>query len=232
MSTQGTTTQSKKGLDAFIFGAGSQGRVVLDILRMDPSWSSIQFLDDSASKAGTTLSGVTVLGDLSVLAGRDPSTYGVIVAMGYPYIRERIFAKMQQDRLNIINAIHPSVSIAPSAKIGTGNMICAGAVINTEAVVGNSTIINPTSVVEHDAVIGDFVTLAAGAQVGARVKIGKLSFLGISATVLPGITIGQGAIIGVCGCVLKDVPDNVFALGSPARVIENTGPDFDYGRIL
>ncbi len=224
--------ENRKGLDAFIFGAGSQGRVVLDILRMDDSWSSIQFLDDNKSVAGTTVNGAAVLGDLSVLDGRDPNSYGVIVAMGYPYLRERIFSQLQKDGVNIINAIHPSVSIAPTAKLGTGNMICAGAVVNTSAVIGNSTIINPTSVVEHDAVIGDFVTLAAGAQVGARVKIGRVSFLGISATVLPGVKIGEGVIIGVCTCVLKDVPDNVFALGSPARVIENVGPDFDYSRIL
>lgn len=219
-------------MDAFIFGAGSQGRVVLDLLRIDDKWNSIQFLDDSKSMAGTTVAGVPVLGDSSVLSDRAQGSYGVIVAMGHPFIRERIFLKLKQDGIKIINAIHPSVVIAPTAKIGTGNMICAGAVINTNAVIGDSTIINPTAVVEHDTVIGDFVTLAAGVQVGARVEIGRASFLGISASVLPGTKIGDGAVIGICSCVLKDVPENSFALGAPARVIENAGPGFDYGRVL
>ena len=219
-------------MDAFIFGAGSQGRVVLDLLRTSGTWTSIQFLDDNKEMVGKTINDAPIVGDLSVLAGRDPSSYGVIVAMGHPFIRERIFTKLLNDGISLINAIHPSVSIAPTAQIGKGNMICAGVVINTSAVIGNSTIINPTSVVEHDTVVGDFVTLAAGVQVGARVKIGKCSFLGISATVIPGIKIGDGAVIGVCSCILKDVPDNTFALGAPARVIENAGPDFDYGRVL
>lgn len=222
--------QSKK-IAAFIFGAGSQGRVVLDLLRTTDRYSSIQFLDDNAALKGTTINGAVVAGG-EILESYAPHTVGVIVAMGHPFLREQIFASIDALGVEIINAIHPTAVIVDTATVGRGNMICAGAVINTSARIGNSTIINPTAVVEHDTKIGDFVTLAAGAVVGARVDIGKASFVGIAAAVLPDIKIGSGSIIGISATVLKDIPDNVFALGMPARPIERAGPEFDYRRVL
>jgi acetyltransferase-like isoleucine patch superfamily enzyme len=36
---------------------------------------------------------------------------------------------------------------------------------------------------------------------------------------MPGVTIGENAIIGAFSFVNKDIPDNVVAVGVPARVI-------------
>ena len=37
--------------------------------------------------------------------------------------------------------------------------------------------------------------------------------------VVPGVTIGKNAVIGAGSVVVKDIPDNVLAVGNPARVI-------------
>jgi len=219
-------------LDAYIFGAGSQGRVVLDLLRTNPKWTAIHFLDDNPLVKNTSINGATVIGGKEVLKDLDRTNSGVIVALGHPFLREKIFADIVATGVEMINAIHPDAMISSTAKIGRGNMICAGTVINTNAQIGDSTIINPTAVVEHDTHIGDFVTLAAGAVVGARVDIGKCSFVAIGVSVLPSLKIGGGSIIGISATVLNDIPDNVFCLGMPARPIERAGASFDYNRVL
>lgn len=53
----------------------------------------------------------------------------------------------------------------------------------------------------------------------AAVRIGKGAWLGANVTVLPGVTIGNHAIIGAGAIVTKDVPANMVAVGTPAKVI-------------
>lgn len=53
----------------------------------------------------------------------------------------------------------------------------------------------------------------------AKITIGEDAFVGARAFVMPGVKIGARAIIGACSVVTKDVPDNVFAVGNPCRVL-------------
>lgn len=54
------------------------------------------------------------------------------------------------------------------------------------------------------------------------VKIGSKCWIGARSTILPGVTIGDNVVIGAGSLVNRDIPDNSFAVGTPARVIGNT----------
>jgi maltose O-acetyltransferase len=51
------------------------------------------------------------------------------------------------------------------------------------------------------------------------IVIGDNVWLGGGVIVLPGVTIGENSVIGAGSVVAKDIPANVVAVGSPARVI-------------
>jgi maltose O-acetyltransferase len=54
----------------------------------------------------------------------------------------------------------------------------------------------------------------------APVHIGKGSWLASHATIAAGCSgVGTGCIVGANAVVSKDIPDNVFAVGVPARVV-------------
>lgn len=53
-----------------------------------------------------------------------------------------------------------------------------------------------------------------------KVKICKNVWLGENVSVLPGVTIGVNSIIGANSVVCKDIPENVIAVGSPAKIIK------------
>ena len=55
---------------------------------------------------------------------------------------------------------------------------------------------------------------------GREVKIGDNVWLGDGVVILPGVTIGNGSIIGANSVVAKDIPENVIAVGSPAKPIK------------
>lgn len=45
-------------------------------------------------------------------------------------------------------------------------------------------------------------------------------WLGGGVVVCPGVTIGENTVVGAGAVVTKDLPANVVAVGSPARVIK------------
>lgn len=52
-----------------------------------------------------------------------------------------------------------------------------------------------------------------------KIKIGNNVYFGRQCTVLKGVTIGDNCIIGYGSVVMKDIPANSVAVGSPAKVI-------------
>jgi maltose O-acetyltransferase len=82
--------------------------------------------------------------------------------------------------------------------------------------------------------IGNNVTLAPGVIILAhdaslkrhlgftrigKVKIGDNVFIGARSIILPNISIGQNSIIGAGSVVTRDIPENVVAVGNPAKVL-------------
>ncbi|MCF0236235.1 MAG: sugar O-acetyltransferase, partial [Bacteroidaceae bacterium] len=51
------------------------------------------------------------------------------------------------------------------------------------------------------------------------VHIGHNVWIGGGVTILPGVTIGNNVTIGAGSVVVHDLPDNVVAVGNPARVV-------------
>ena len=52
-----------------------------------------------------------------------------------------------------------------------------------------------------------------------EVIIGNNVWITRMCTILPGVTIGDNSVIGAGSVVVKDIPENVFAAGAPAKVI-------------
>tara|TARA_Y100000034_G_C6840907_1_gene380457 strand:- start:596 stop:1258 length:663 start_codon:yes stop_codon:yes gene_type:complete len=56
------------------------------------------------------------------------------------------------------------------------------------------------------------------------IRIKQNAFIGLNTIVLPGVTIGRNSKIGPNSVVTKDIPDNVVAIGIPARPISKLKP--------
>lgn len=145
-------------------------------------------------------------------------TNEVFIAVGDNNIREKIFSKLQASGVQLVNAVHPSAVIDPSAQIATNAvMIAANATINPLARIGKGAICNTGSIIEHECVVGDFAHIAPGAVLCGNVTVGNNSFVGANAVVRQGTRIGSNVMIGAGAVVVKDVPDGATVMGSPAR---------------
>ena len=86
----------------------------------------------------------------------------------------------------------------------------------------------------HGVEIGENVQIASHCSIYSSSTIddkkGKIvikdnACIGSHCVVMPGVTIGKNSIIGAFSFVNKDVPDNVIAVGVPAKVVKEIKKD-------
>lgn len=58
-----------------------------------------------------------------------------------------------------------------------------------------------------------------GLEKASPVTIGSNVWIGADVTILPGVTIGSGSVIGAKSLVVKDIGENVIAVGNPCKPI-------------
>ena len=203
-----------------IIGAGGHGQVVADIFRARHASllisDDVGFLDDDPERFGGGVTGGTVLGTLAEMT-RIPHD-AVIVAVGENAIRARIFRRVLEAGERIAIAEHPRSVVAEDVTLGSGSMVCAGAIVNTGASIGRNVIVNTAATVDHHAVIGDHVHIAPGVHLGGEVIVEEGALVGIGAIVLPRVRIGAWSTVGAGAVVTADVPPAVTVMGVPARV--------------
>ncbi len=216
-----------------IYGAGPQGRVVMEVLFAQRGFEIVGFVDDDHSKHRACVSAAMVLGGWSFarLVATDDVPAAFIVAIGNNDVRTAIGHRLRGCGLKLVNAIHPS-AVVMSGAMGTGNLICAGAVIVTGTQIENDVIVNTGATIDHDSVLRMGAQVAAGVHTAGRVTIGRGAFVGVGASIGPGVTIGDRSIVGAGSVVLSDIPPDVFAWGVPARVIGPLTGSADWHEIL
>lgn len=61
----------------------------------------------------------------------------------------------------------------------------------------------------------------SGIEFAKSVRIGDNVWIGGGAIINPGVTIGENSVIGSGGVVVKDIPENVVAVGNPCKVLKS-----------
>lgn len=125
---------------------------------------------------------------------------------------------------------------------GEGTSVYDSALILGDVRVGRDTWIGPGTVLDGSGglTIGDTCSISAGVQIyshdsvrwavtGGRAEaelrptvIGSSTYIGPNAIVSMGVTVGSRCIVGASSLVNDDVPAGHVALGTPARVVDET----------
>lgn len=122
-------------------------------------------------------------------------------------------------------AWQPSLTIGRNTNIEQNvHIVCHDTIVigDNVSITGNCAIVDvshPADAIERGMKIGDTIDPAR-----SRVEIGDHTFVGFGSVILPNVRIGCNSIIGARSVVTGDIPDNVIAAGSPARVIRQRSP--------
>ena len=91
--------------------------------------------------------------------------------------------------------MHRTACVSPTAALGPGVTVLAGAVVQPSAEIGRGAIVNTRAVVEHDSTIGAGSHVAPGAVVLGDCVIGECVMIGAGAVVLPGSAVPDDTLI-------------------------------------
>jgi len=203
--------------EVVIIGSGGHAKVVIELVRAEGKYQIKGCT--GIGESGFVLGDVPILGTDSVLpAMLANGAKKAFVAIGDNHLRLRLLAQVLEMGFELINAVSPNAVVSPSATLGRGIAIMAGAIINASAEIGDGAIINTNAGVDHDCRIGRGAHIGPGSTLAGNVEIGCESFLGARTCVIPGVRIGSRAIVGAGSVVVRDIPDDVTAMGVPARI--------------
>jgi sugar O-acyltransferase (sialic acid O-acetyltransferase NeuD family) len=210
----------------FVYGAGGHGKVVADILISKGCRELAGFVDDREELRGTNVLGLPVLGNGEwLLEEAANSCLTIALGVGDNSSRHSIMERCSRSGIEVVTLVHPAATVARSAHLGRGTVVMAGAIINPKATIGTAVIVNTGAVLEHDVNISDYAHVAPKSAMGGASGLGAFSHLGMGATVLQCVQIGSHTIVGAGAVVVKDLPDQVMAIGVPARIRRHLKPD-------
>ena len=194
-----------------VIGAGGHAKVVIATLRTS-GLEVTGVLDDRIETWGRSVLGCPVLGGLEQL---EQASGRAVLAIGSNTARRDIAARFPDTEWT--SAIHPAATVHESVKVGAGTVIFAGAVVQPDTVLGRHVIVNTGATVDHDCVLGDYVHVAPGVHLAGTVRLEEGVFLGVGCVVTPGVTVGSWTTVGAGAVVVRPLPANTVAMGSPAR---------------
>jgi sugar O-acyltransferase (sialic acid O-acetyltransferase NeuD family) len=125
--------------------------------------------------------------------------------------------------------VDPTASVASTAVLGEGSIVCAGALLGARATLGRLACLNKGAIVGHHATLGDYAALGPGCTLCGYVSLGPGAFVGAGAVVNPSVSIGANAVVGSGSVVRKDVPEHTLVVGNPATVVAEVAGYNDVG---
>lgn len=212
-----TGTGSSKLHRIVLVGAGGHSKVIQDIIALKKDMQLTVVIDDAFNRV--IEQGGIIYAPTTYLNNLDVSQYRFCLAIGSNQVRRRLFEQYTLPLSSYITLIHPQSIISPSAQIGHGTVVMAGAIIHAGTSIGHHSIINTGSIIEHDNDIADFVHISPHATLAGTVIVGEGSQIGASATVIQNKQIGRWSMIGAGAVVISHVEDDTTVVGIPARPI-------------
>lgn len=201
-----------------VIGAGGHAKVCIELLQS--MGEQVDFCVGTAGGPPTCVRVPVLFGDEHLARLYAEGYRRLFVAIGANRLRLKLAATASALGYELTCAISPHAVLSPSARIGKGVAIMAGAVINAEAVVSDLAIINTGASVDHDCVISSGAHVAPRAALAGNVHVGTASFLGVGSNVIPNQHIGDDVIIGAGAVVISDIGNHATFAGVPARSIK------------
>jgi len=201
-----------------IYGAGGLGVEVCELaLRINSlvkRWDAVIFIDDfrapEAFRSSRTI-------NFDALCN-EPDAVELVIGVGEPSSRSELYKKIRSLGMNLATLIDPTAIVSPSAKIGSGTIICEFTSIHADVVIGDNCLLQPYCCIGHDIRVGSHSVLSAHCAPGGKTNFGNRVFSGMNSSIKEGLNIGDDVVIAMGAAVFQDLPDGVTVVGNPARI--------------
>lgn len=203
-------------LPIVILGSGGHAKVLAETLHL----LGRPMLGTVGPDASNAVQGLPYLGTDDELFSRSVTTVELVCGLGSvrrPSLRATVMQRFLESGFSFVSVIHPSATIAASARLEIGVQVMAGAIVSSGASLEQGVLVNTGAIVDHDCVVGEYSHIATGARLAGGVRIGACCHVGAGATIIQDLTVGPNSVVGAGAVVIRDVPDSESVVGVPAR---------------
>ena len=174
-----------------VIGAGGHGRSVAEAVLLLGRDELVGFVDDGAD-ANAKVWTYPILGRTDSLHTLREHADAVVVAIGNNTVREKLHARAREVGFELLSVIHPTAFVSPTAALGSGCAVMAGAVVGTEAHLGEGVIVNCGATVDHHCRVDAFGHLGVNACMAGGSVLGHRAWM------------QAGAAMGYCVKIADD----------------------------
>lgn len=201
-----------------IVGAGSFGHEVAeyicDIEKYDLDCPNvIAFLDEHLTKSENPA--WPIIGNLKTYKKSKNDIF--IIAYGDPMLRQEVLEVVESNNWELGTLIHPSAYISRESLISNGCIICPFTTVGFKSKLQKNVVMNTYSAVGHHTNIGESSVLCPKSLIAGKSSLGDQSFVGSGSVIIPGKKLGKCVSIGANSVVYRNIKDNKFVIGNPAK---------------
>jgi acetyltransferase EpsM len=198
-----------------IFGANSLAKLLIELITEHGGEVEAVVVDDEFW-SGPTFHGLPLLKYSSVRGSKK-----ILSAVGYKDMRarRRLFERLQVDGHEPASYISRAAVVARSAKIGMGNVVMPGVIVEPLASIGSGNLIWSKTLICHEVVVGNYNYVSANCTIGGHSRIGDSCFIGNSSTTIDGVTLADETHVLPGSVLYEDTEAHTKYFGSPARAI-------------
>ena len=203
-------------IDLVIFGAGGHAKVVIETC-IGTRFRPVVCLGESR---WTTLVGVMVEPEERAEQWKDRGIRRAFVAIGKNSIRERVAASVLAMGFELATIVSRHAWVSPTARLGPGTVVMAGAIIQVEATIGDCGIVNTGASIDHECILGRAVHAAPHSTLCGNVITGDRVWIGAGSTIIEGRRLADDVFVAAGATVVCDIDEpNSRCGGVPARIM-------------
>ena len=177
-----------------VIGAGGHGRSVAEAILLLGRDELVGFVDDGAD-ANAKVWTYPILGRTDSLHTLREHADAVVVAIGNNTVREKLHARAREVGFELLSVIHPTAVVSPTAALGSGCAVMAGAVVGTEAHLGEGVIVNCGATVDHHCRVDAFGHLGVNACMAGGSVLGHRAWMQAGAALGYGVKIAADTVL-------------------------------------
>ena len=143
-------------------------------------------------------------------ACRNHSRAAVVMALAIGYndldARWRAWQRIRAADWQTPSLVHPRAWIAPSARVGVGSLVMAGAIVDRDASLGEACVLWPGACINHDAQIGANTFISPNSTICGNAIVGANSFIGAAAVVVDGALLPDRSFVKMGSAYTQRAP--------------------------
>ncbi len=145
-----------------------------------------------------------------------PSEYDLFAPIADNKRREMVYSVGKSKGYDFFTYISPQCTNYASS-IGENCFILEDNTLQPFTTIGNNVILWSGNHIGHHGKIQDHVFITSHVVISGHCIVKNKAWIGVNSTIRDGVTIGEGSLIAMGSLIAKDVEDNSFYMGFPAK---------------